>query len=257
VPVKPALQPAELAGRPLKSAVAVEQNRDYPRFVADLRAVGVDVFDEYIPKTVEPDAEPIFLEQDTHWTPQWMEQVAKQVADHVKKKVSLAAPAHPFEVIVEEAKAARVGDIVDTLKLPGNQKLFLPQEITINRVLDAKTKEPRKWREDSDVLFIGDSFSNIFSAQQMGWGDSAGFAQHISRHLGRDLDAMIENGGATSDLRQKLAERPHPLKGKKVVIWQVAMHELTCSNWKIIPIPTDSSSARETPKMAKGPMAGR
>jgi alginate O-acetyltransferase complex protein AlgJ len=257
VPVKPALQPGELRGKALKSAVAVAQNRDYERFVADLRAAGVDVFDEYIPKTVEPGQEPLFLEQDTHWTPQWMEVVAKQVADHVKKKVTLPAPASPFEVIVEEAEAARVGDIVDTLKLPKNQTLFEPQEVTINRVLDAKTKEERPWREDSDVLFIGDSFSNIFSAPQMGWGDAAGFANHISRHLGRDLDAMIENGESASGIREKLAERAHPLKGKRVVIWEVAMHELTCSNWKVIEMQADSSSAEAGRLRTEEPVAGR
>jgi alginate O-acetyltransferase complex protein AlgJ len=249
VPVKPALQPAELEGRDLKSSRPVAQNRDYARFIADLRAAGVDVFDEFVPKTVEPDQEPLFLEQDTHWTPQWMESVAVQLADHIKRQVNLPAPAYPFAVTIEEAPAARVGDIVDTLHLPGNQRLFLPQQITIHRILDANTRQPRTWREDSDVLFIGDSFSNIYTAHQMGWGDSAGFPCQLSRHLGRDLDALIKNGGAASELREKLAERPQPLKGKRLVIWEVAAHELTASNWKVI----DISSPSDAPSPAKRP----
>jgi hypothetical protein len=249
VPVKPAIQPAELEGRPLTAPRPVEQNRDYARFVADLRAAGVDVFDEFVPKTIEPDAEPLFLEQDTHWTPEWMEKVAAQLADHIKKQVNLPAPAYPFAVTIEEAQAARVGDIVDTLHLPANQKLFLPQEITIHRILDAKTKQTRPWREDSDVIFIGDSFSNIYSVQQMGWGDSAGFPYQLSRHLGRDLDALIKNGGAASELREKLAERAQPLKGKRVVIWEVAAHELTVSNWQVI----DMSSQSAAPSPAERP----
>ncbi|HEV8378370.1 MAG TPA: hypothetical protein VGP99_05935 [Tepidisphaeraceae bacterium] len=245
LPVKPAIQPAELEGRELTSSRPVANNRDYDRFVADLRAAGVDVFDQFIPKTVEPEQEPLYLEQDTHWTPQWMESVAAQLADHIKKQVNLPAAAHPFAVTIEEAQAARVGDIVDTLHLPGNQQLFLPQQITIHRILDANTRQPRPWREDSDVLFIGDSFSNIYTAHQMGWGDSAGFPCQLSRHLGRNLDALIKNGGAASELRETLAERPQPLKGKRVIIWEVAAHELTASNWKVIDM--SSSSAAPSP----------
>jgi len=249
LPVKPAIQPAELEGRDLTAPRPVAQNRDYPRLIADLRAAGVDVFDQFIPKTVEPDAESLFLEQDTHWTPQWMESVAAQLADHIKRQVNLPAPAYPFAATIEEAQAARVGDIVDTLHLPGNQKFFLPQQVTIHRILDANSRQPRPWREDSDVLFIGDSFSNIYSAPQMGWGDSAGFPHQLSRHLGRDFDALVKNGGAATELREKLAERPEPLKGKRLVIWEVAAHELTASNWKV----TDMSSPSAAPSPAERP----
>ncbi len=208
----------------------------------------MDVFDEFAPRTLTPGTEPLFLEQDTHWTPQWMETVAAQLAEHIKKQISLPAPSYPFAVISEEADAERVGDIVDTLHLPGNQKLFPPQEATIHRVIDAKTKEARPWREDSDVLFIGDSFSNIYSAKQMGWGTAAGFPYQLSKHLGRDLDALIKNGGAASELREQLDERPQPLKGKRLVIWEVAQHELTCSNWKVLPISSDPAA----PPLDKG-----
>src|SRR6267142_3435222 len=115
VPVKPAIQPAKLEGRRLKHPEPVAQNRDYAKFVADLRAAGVDVFDEFAPTTLKPGMEPLYLEQDTHWTPQWMETVAAQLAEHIKKQVSLPAPNYPFAVVSEEADAARVGDIVDTL----------------------------------------------------------------------------------------------------------------------------------------------
>jgi hypothetical protein len=79
----------------------------------------------------------------------------------------------------------------------------------------------------------------------MGWGDSAGFPYQLSRHLGRDIDALIKNGGAASELREQLAERAQPLKGKRIVIWEVAAHELTASNWKVIDI--SSSSAAPSP----------
>ena len=54
---------------------AVPNNADFARFVAELRGQGVDVFDP-TPATVGPDDPPRFLARDTHWTPEWMRQVA-------------------------------------------------------------------------------------------------------------------------------------------------------------------------------------
>jgi hypothetical protein len=39
------------------------------------------------------------------------------------------------------------------------------------------------------------------------------------------------------------------LKGKRVIIWEVAAHELTASNWKVI----DMSSPSATPEPAGRP----
>ena len=58
----------------------------------------------------------------------------------------------------------------------------------------------------------------------------------VANLLKRPVDMLLKNGAAASELREELAGRTEPLKGKKVVIWQVAMHELSCSNWKVIPM---------------------
>jgi hypothetical protein len=184
---------------------------------------------------------PRFLKQDTHWTPQWMEQVAEQLATHVRAKVDLPRPAKPLDVRVEEQEIAGFGDIVRTLMLPESQRVFTPQSITIRRVLDASTNQPLEFSEDADVLLLGDSFSNIFSNhEERKMGDSAGFPYHVARHLGRPLDVLVEDGSAATALREALAARPDPLKGKRVIIWEVAMHELTAANWKVVRIPPDA-----------------
>ena len=46
---------------------------------------------------------------------------------------------------------------------------------------------------NSNVLVLGDSFVNVFAHQAMGWGASAGFAEHLSRELGRPLDHIVRN----------------------------------------------------------------
>lgn len=235
IPVKPMLQPAEATRRPdFTTATAVPNNPDYAQFLADLRAQGVDVFDP-TPPVLRPGEPPRFLAQDTHWTPQWMEQVAKDLAKHVRHHVQFPPSQRNFRV--QELRVARVGDIVDTLNLPPHQTLFAPCEVTIHRVLDNATGQPLASNPDADVLVIGDSFSNIYSAPQMGWGDAAGFPYQLARYLERDVEILARNGSAASDLRAELAERSQPLRGKWVVIWQVAMHELTASNWRVIPLP--------------------
>ena len=88
----------------------------------------------------------------------------------------------------------------------------------------------------TDVLVIGDSFGSIFHGKEKGWGEAAGFPEQIARFLGRDVEIMVRDGSAASDLRREFAERDEPLKGKRVIVWQVAMHELVVSNWQVIPI---------------------
>ena len=63
------------------------------------------------------------------------------------------------------------------LGLPEGQTLFAPETETVHQVQDA-TGAPF---EPSDVpnahahvLLLGDSFTNVFSLEQMGWGASAG-----------------------------------------------------------------------------------
>jgi hypothetical protein len=163
-----------------------------------------------------------------------MEHVAKELAEHVKAKVKL--PPARLDVKVEEEEVENFGDIVVTLGLPKSQTLFEPQTVTIHRVLDAASGEPIAFREDADVVFLGDSFSNIYSAPQMNWGDAAGLHYQLARELGRPIDALVENGQSATVLRQKLANRKDPLKGKRVLVWEVAMHELCKSNWKVVPI---------------------
>jgi alginate O-acetyltransferase complex protein AlgJ len=91
------------------------------------------------------------------------------------------------------------------------------------------------------VLVLGDSFSNIFSLGSMGWGDSAGFVEHLSDALARPVDRIVQNAdGAWSTrllLRQELARGVDRLRGKRVVIFQFAARELASGDWKLIELP--------------------
>jgi alginate O-acetyltransferase complex protein AlgJ len=254
VPDKAALQPIELHGR--ASAVRGQppaQNPDFARLVAELRAAGVVVFDP-TPGRLDPGAPPRFLAQDTHWTPRWMEEVAGDLARLLTGRGLLPAPvaARTRNWQMSAREVTRVGDIVDMLGLPEGQKLYAARTITVDEVHDAGGA-PFAPSERAELLLLGDSFTNVFSLGQMGWGEAAGLAPQLARALARDLDVIAQNDSGAYATRQLLwtalgdrdaAGAPiDRLADKKVVVWEFAARELAVGNWK----PLDWSAATAAP----------
>jgi hypothetical protein len=237
VPDKTMLQPRELSGRvAAQAAVPVARNLGWARFSAELRAHGVVLFDP-APAQLTPGEAPRFLVQDTHWTPVWMDAVARDLAGLVRRIGALppAAAEHTYHAVAQPAE--RVGDLVDMLKLPETQTLFRPQTLTVEQVQD---ESGAVWEADpaSDVLLLGDSFTNVFTLDAMGWGEAAGLGPHLALALGRGVDVIAQNDSGAFATRQALARAlasdGDRLKGKRVVIWEFASRELSVGDWKHI-----------------------
>ena len=176
---------------------------------------------------------PLYLQTDTHWRPETMEFVAKKLAEFIETR----KPSHESSMRIVTKEVTALGDIAMMLKLPPHQNLFQPEKVTIHQV----TSGTSSWHpaEDSDILFLGDSFSNIFSLDAMGWGESAGLAEQLSFALGgRPLDCIMRNSDgafATREILQhELARGRDRLAGKKLVIWEFAARELAFGNWKLL-----------------------
>jgi alginate O-acetyltransferase complex protein AlgJ len=95
---------------------------------------------------------------------------------------------------------------------------------------------------------LGDSFANIFSLEALGWGESAGFVEHLSIALGgRPLDCILRNSDgafATREmLAQELARGRDRLAGKKLVIWEFAARELAFGDWKLMDLRLGAARA--------------
>ena len=171
-----------------------------------------------------------FLRTDTHWRPEAMEAVAHDLAKAVGVSVN-----SPAALGVEQSG---VGDIAAMLKLPAGHAICRPETVTLHPV---RERSGSVWRADphADVLLLADSFANIYSLPSMGWGESAGFAEQLSRALGgHPLDAILRNSDgafATRELLQhELAHGRDRLAGKRVVIWEFAARELAFGDWKSI-----------------------
>jgi SGNH hydrolase-like domain, acetyltransferase AlgX len=237
--VVPLPDKSALAGEPLHgrgAPTAWPQNRDFQAFVKGLRENGVLLFDAREGLSVSA-KDSLFLEQDTHWTPAFMEHVAVALADFVNQHSALPLPAEVASLHVVESPMARLGDIVDMLKLPETQTLFSAQNVLVHQVRDAEDN-PWESNPNADVLLLGDSFTNIFSLEGMGWGDASGLGPQLSRALGRPVDVLAQNDSGAFATRQALARElaagTDRLRGKRVVIWEFASRELSVGDWKAI-----------------------
>lgn len=244
VPVKPCLESHRFyRGKSL--AEAPLQNASYDDWLKTLEAQGIAVFDPapLLLERARRDGEAQFLKTDTHWTPPAMEAVAQAVARKIDPETN---PSHALPAKIKSAEVTSQGDTVALLGLPQDQSLIPPQTVTIHPVFENQTP----WKPDhaSNVLLLGDSFSNIYSLGAMGWGESAGFAEHLSASLGRPIDALIRNSDgafATRQMLQKeLAAGNDRLRGKKTVVWEFAIRELAFGDWKMLPLPDPKAQGR-------------
>jgi hypothetical protein len=223
IPMKPGVEPLHLSARARKNRVL--QNPSFAEFKARLEKSGVRVFD---PATVLPPGDaPLFLEADTHWRPETMELVAEKLAAFVGGAPSSVAVAQ-----ISNRPISAVGDIARMLKVPEARSPFRAETVTVHEVT------PPAISKDAEILLLGDSFSNIFSLGALGWGESAGFAEHLSRALRRPIDCILRNSDAAFATREMLSRelaRGHDrLAGKKLVIWEFAARELAFGDWKML-----------------------
>ncbi len=215
-------------------------NPSYDEFCQHLRSRGVLVFDPTAGLVRRSFSANIFVPQyltaDTHWRPEAMEASADALAEYIRKNVDLP-PARPTGYRRVTESVTNLGDIARMLRLPKGQTLYPPETVEIHPV---PTAGGEIWRpiRSADVLLLGDSFSNVFSLDAMGWGAGSGFAEQISFALKRPLDVIIRNDAGAYATREslglELARGADRLAGKRLVIWQFAQRELATGNWKMI-----------------------
>jgi alginate O-acetyltransferase complex protein AlgJ len=230
------IQMAQVSAR-FESSPMMLNNPDYARLVSELRDEGVDIFDAASPAAAHGAAP--FLTCDTHWTPEWMQTVATDLAAYISRSGIELPRESALSLHEVAAEVTGTGDLVQMIKLPADQSIFKAQTVTVRRVLDSRG-QPWTPSRAAPVLVLGDSFSNIYSLESMAWGDSGGFVEHLSLALGQPIDRMTRNdcgAHATREmLSRELAKGRNRLEGKKVVVWEFAIRELTAGDWKLLDI---------------------
>ncbi|MFH1733014.1 MAG: hypothetical protein ABIF82_15385 [Planctomycetota bacterium] len=234
-PVKPQIHPERFSARYAGRRGALH-NPSFAQFKAELEAKGVLVFDcaEALADAKRPTGSPQYLETDTHWTPQAAELIAAHLKEFIDEHAGLPK-APPTKYTRRDVRVANHGDLAAMLGLPAGQERYGKQEVVLREVMRSRSY---LWRpdRDADVLVLGDSFTNIYSLEAMGWGESAGLAEQLSFLMQRPLDRIVRNAGGAFATRQmlgrELARGRDRLAGKKLVIWQFAARELSSGNWR-------------------------
>jgi SGNH hydrolase-like domain, acetyltransferase AlgX len=188
----------------------------------------------------------LYLKRDTHWTPQGMEVAAEAVAGRIKEMVpdpDTAAVLVPRDSVVftpryliKDTTVARWGDIAEMTKVPDRRKIWPEESVRATQIQDAKTGRPYQDDPASSILWLGDSYSRIYQTDAPG---GAGIIAHVAYKLNRPLASIVNDGGASTVVRQQLARRGELLQGKKLVVWTFVERDLRFGSkgWQVQELP--------------------
>lgn len=250
IPVKAAIHPEGLTGRDMTPELPLE-NSSFDDFMARLKELEIPAYSpaERLAEAARATSGPRwpqFLRTDTHWTPQAMETTASGLAEFVSREVRL--PEHHSPALTrEEIWAEGRGDLVALLRLPAMRPLFQPERVPTQRV---RRTAGELWASDAnaDVLVLGDSFTNIYSQAELGFGEAAGFAEQLSYYLRRPVDKLAVNAGGPAVAREQLASAmasgQDRLAGKRLVVYAFSARELSSGDWRFVELPSSPEGPR-------------
>lgn len=175
-----------------------------------------------------------YLPQDTHWSPEGMRLAAKTVGQKILELGWVQKG--KTEYMLKPLEIERQGDILRMIQVPQIENMFEPERIKCVQVVSATTKRPYQDDPHSEVLVLGDSFCRIYSQDEPG---TAGFVEHLTYELGTAVASIVNDGGASTLVRQQLSRNPNLFANKKVVVWQFVERDIRfgTEGWQIVPLP--------------------
>jgi hypothetical protein len=199
----------------------------------------------------------LYLKRDTHWTPQGVDIAADALAARIRELVpgldaaeglggesamaatdgtgpSVSARGPRFSL--KDTAVSRWGDIAEMTKVPERRSIWEEEMVEAHPVLDLAAEKPYKDDPASPVLWLGDSFSRIYQTDAPG---AAGIIAQVAFRLNRPLASIVNDGGASTVVRQQLARRSELLEGKKLVVWTFVERDLRFGSkgWALAPLP--------------------
>jgi hypothetical protein len=234
-----------LAGRAQDAGVIVcEQTR---RLLDQLEQSGIEYVDLF---AVFGDAKwdesrsnrmGLYLAHDSHWSPEGARLAAGAVARRVLEQGTVKEGNHAY--FERSVTVPRHGDLVEMLQAPRIERALDPELLVCRQVVQSGKETPYRDALESDVLILGDSFLRTFEHDEPG---SAGFVAHLARELRHPLTSIVNDGGASTLVRQELARRPTLLKNKSLVIWEFAERDIRygTEGWKIVPLAPSQRTSR-------------
>ena len=208
--------------------------------LSKLQESGVEIVDLFnlfteVRKRLSPgDNTRYYLTQDSHWSPDGVRLVAQTVAMRI---LDLGLTENgKVKYCLKSKTIESHGDILRMIRVPQIQSGFKPETINCTQVINADTGQLYQDDPNSQVLIIGDSFLRIYSRDEPG---SAGFIEHLACDLGFPLTSVVNDGGASTLVRQELSRKPALLKNKKLVIWEFVERDIRfgTEGWQQVQLP--------------------
>jgi len=239
VPGKPSIYPDMLTRR---AAACDPRVHGHARtLVSELKSAGVetmDLFDVFAEARAACETDktgPWYLARDTHWT----NAGARLAAEAVARRIHALgwAPAGSVRYDLRPMPVRRPGDILRMLKCSSIEALFEPEGVPCMQVFRQDDGTPYRDDPASRILALGDSFLRIYERDEPG---SAGFIAHLARGLRQPLASIVNDGGASTLVRQELSRRPDLLEGRKLVIWEFVERDIRfgMEGWQEVSLPT-------------------
>ena len=208
--------------------------------ISQLRQAGIEVVDLFAAFRQARTALPhehtatYYLSQDSHWSPDGVQLAAKTVGQRILE-LGWAEKGH-VQYTLEPTTLQRHGDILAMIQVPQVERHFEPEQIHCTQVVSSATNQPYLDDPNSEILVLGDSFLRIYSQDEPG---SAGFVEHLARELGFPVASIVNDGGASTLVRQQLSRNPKLLANKKVVVWEFVERDIRfgTEGWQIVPLP--------------------
>ena len=252
---------AQLAARGIQLLVVLAPNKEsvYPEMLSrrasrtemllspethsllrDLAHAGVEVvnlceaYGEIKQDAAQAQTAPLYLRQDSHWSPAGVEVAARTVAQRILDLGWLSAGTTVYER--RPVPVARLGDLVRMLQVPLIESTTKPEEILCQQIVCRDTQQRYEDDPAAQVLGLGDSFLRIYEQDEPG---AAGFIAHLARELRQPLASAVNDGGASTWVRQGLYRRPTLLQHKRVVVWEFVDRDIRfgTEGWQQVPLP--------------------
>jgi hypothetical protein len=175
----------------------------------------------------------LYLTQDTHWSPEGARLAASAVARRVIDGGAINRGHHVY--VERPVRVRRLGDLVEMLQVPQIERALEPESLVCQQVVQRDSAAPYRDAPNSEVLVLGDSFLRVYEQDEP---EAAGFIAHLARELGQPLTAVVNDGGASTLVRQSLARRTALLSNKRLVIWEFAERDIRygAEGWQIVPL---------------------
>jgi len=194
----------------------------------------VDLFELFAKAKREGAGASLYLAQDSHWSPLGARLAADAVARRVLQKGWIRAGNVEYEE--KSAPVERTGDILRMLQAPALERRLGPEAVRCAQVSRPDNHQLYRDQAGSELLVLGDSFLRIYQTDEPG---SAGFIACLAKALKQPLVSNVNDGGASTLVRQELCRRPAMPAKVKVVVWEFVERDirLGTEGWQAVQLP--------------------